>query len=104
MLCIVFIGSIISISIQPPTREQSILFDQVKLLKEPVTINWSYGYYAIWKGIDTNYYGNYKKQDYNGLVLTANFDRTNGGIKKCRELEKAGTISLYYCNAQDVTS
>lgn len=63
-------------------------------LNKEVSINWSFGYYAIWHGVDTNYYGTYKKREYKGFTVTVPNDK---GLENCREIEKHKSVWIYDC-------
>lgn len=65
-----------------------------KDLNQEVSINWSFGYYAIWHGIDTNYYGSYKKQEYKGHTVTVPNDKQLDG---CKKIEEYRSVWIYDC-------
>lgn len=93
LVVIFFIAGTLTIYNGMPSNKQDELFDITQQLDKTVNIDWSFGYFAIWKNIEGVPYKT-KENVYKNYVLTF---KNNKNIENCEKIKEEGEIGLYFC-------
>lgn len=83
-----------SIMLNPPTESHWKALAYARTISDDVEVDWSYGYWARWFGIQTESYGSpHNQRDFSAGQIVV----SKRGLETCTVLETFGRISVYQC-------